>query len=242
MNPDLIPGLRGVSHAWAFWCALIAGTVLTLYAPSGVARASAIVYGAGLCALFAASGLYHRWRWNPRWRPLLRRIDHSTIYIFIAASYTPVALLVLSGTIQVVVLASIWGGALAGVAMSVAWITAPRVLVAAQLRRAGLGRDRLAAADGRPARRRSDRAVRRGRRDLLGRRRGLAFSPPEPVAEHVRLPRDLPRARDPRRRHALRGDRGLGDPRQAHRAAYRHPALTGHHRCNTALGSGYSMA
>ena len=105
--------------------------MLTLYAPSGVARASAIVYGAGLCALFAASGLYHRWRWNPRWRPLLRRIDHSTIYIFIAASYTPVALLVLSGTIQIVVLASIWGGALAGVAMSVAWITAPRVLVAA---------------------------------------------------------------------------------------------------------------
>ena len=131
MNDELIPGLRGVSHAWAFWCALVAGAVLTLYAPSGTARAAAIVYGAGLCALFAASGLYHRWRWNPRWRPLLRRIDHSTIYIFIAASYTPVALLVLSGTIQVVVLASIWGGALAGVALSVAWITAPRVLVAA---------------------------------------------------------------------------------------------------------------
>jgi hemolysin III len=130
MNGELIPGLRGVSHAWAFWCALVAGTVLTLYAPSGMARAAAIVYGAGLCALFAASGLYHRWRWNPRWRPLLRRIDHSTIYIFIAASYTPVALLVLEGTIQVVVLASIWGGALAGVALSVAWITAPRVLVA----------------------------------------------------------------------------------------------------------------
>jgi hemolysin III len=131
VNGELIPMLRGVSHAWAFWCALIAGTVLTLYAPSGTARAAAIVYGAGLCALFAASGLYHRWRWNPRWRPLLRRIDHSTIYIFIAASYTPVALLVLSGTIQIVVLASIWGGALAGVALSVAWITAPRVLQAA---------------------------------------------------------------------------------------------------------------
>ena len=131
MNGELVPGLRGVSHAWAFWCALVAGSTLTLYAPSGAARAAAIVYGAGLCALFAASGLYHRWRWNPRWRPLLRRIDHSTIYVFIAASYTPVALLVSPGDIQVVVLASIWGGAFAGVAMSVAWITAPRVLVAA---------------------------------------------------------------------------------------------------------------
>jgi hemolysin III len=128
---ELTPKLRGVSHAWAMWFALIACVVLALYAPSGLALAAALVYGIGMCALFAVSGLYHRWRWNPRWRPLLRRIDHSTIFIFIAASYTPVALLVLSGTIQIVVLASIWGGALAGVALSVAWITAPRVLVAA---------------------------------------------------------------------------------------------------------------
>jgi hemolysin III len=131
VNGELVPGLRGVSHAWAFWCALVAGSVLAVYAPSGEARAAALVYGAGLCALFAASGLYHRWRWNPRWRPLLRRIDHSAIYVFIAASYTPVALLVLSGPVKVVVLASVWGGALAGVALSVAWISAPRVLVAA---------------------------------------------------------------------------------------------------------------
>ena len=130
VSGELIPGLRGVSHAWAFWCALIAGGLLTAYAPAGAPRAAAVVYGAGLCALFAASGLYHRWRWNPRWRPLLRRIDHSTIYVFIAASYTPVALLVLSGPVKIVVLASVWGGALAGVALSVAWITAPRVLVA----------------------------------------------------------------------------------------------------------------
>jgi len=131
VNGELIPGLRGVSHAWAFWCALVAGSVLALYAPSAEARAAAVVYGAGMCALFAASGLYHRWRWDPRWRPLLRRIDHSAIYVFIAASYTPVALLVLSGPVRVVVLASVWAGALAGVALSVAWITAPRVLVAA---------------------------------------------------------------------------------------------------------------
>jgi hemolysin III len=131
MNGELVPRLRGVSHAWALWIALVAGCVLALYAPTGLARAAAVVYGAALCALFAVSGLYHRWRWNPRWRPLLRRIDHSTIFVFIAASYTPVALLVLSGTVQVVVLASVWAGALAGVAMSVAWITAPRILVAA---------------------------------------------------------------------------------------------------------------
>ena len=128
---ELTPTLRGVSHAWAMWFALVACVVLALYAPTGIARAAALVYGVGLCALFAASGLYHRWRWNPRWRPLLRRVDHSTIFIFIAASYTPIALLVLSGTVQIVVLASAWAGATAGVAMSVAWINAPRWLVAA---------------------------------------------------------------------------------------------------------------
>ena len=128
---ELTPKLRGVMHAWAMWFALIAVVVLALYAPTGLARAAALVYGIGLCALFAASGLYHRWRWNPRWRPLLRRVDHSTIFIFIAASYTPIALLVLSGTVQIVVLASAWAGALAGVALSVAWISAPRWLAAA---------------------------------------------------------------------------------------------------------------
>ncbi len=128
---ELTPKLRGVMHAWAMWFALVAVVVLALYAPTGLARAAALVYGIGLCALFAASGLYHRWRWNPRWRPLLRRVDHSTIFIFIAASYTPIALLVLSGTVQTVVLVSAWAGALAGVAMSVAWISAPRWLAAA---------------------------------------------------------------------------------------------------------------
>jgi hemolysin III len=128
---ELTPRMRGVSHAWALWFAAIACVVLALYAPTGLARAAALVYGIGLCALFAASGLYHRWRWNPRWRPLLRRIDHSTIFVFIAASYTPVALLVLEGPVKVIVLASVWAGALAGVALSVAWITAPRALVAA---------------------------------------------------------------------------------------------------------------
>lgn len=124
------PRLRGVSHAYAFWAALIAALALVATAPSA-ARLSAAIYGAGLCALFAGSGTYHRWRWNPRWRPLLRRIDHSTIFVFIAASYTPIALLVLHDATQVVVLAGVWSGALAGVLLSVCWIDAPRWLGAA---------------------------------------------------------------------------------------------------------------
>jgi len=126
-----IPRLRGVSHAYAFWCALVAALALIAVAPGGAPRAAAIIYGAGLCALFGGSGLYHRWRWHPRWRPILRRVDHSTIFLFIAACYTPVGMLVLSGTTRWVVLITVWAGALGGVALSVAWITAPRALCAA---------------------------------------------------------------------------------------------------------------
>ena len=89
------------------------------------------IYGTALSALFAVSGLYHRWRWNPRWRPLLRRLDHSTIFLFIAASTTPLALLVLTGTLQTAVLLAVWLGALAGIAINAAWIDAPRGIVAA---------------------------------------------------------------------------------------------------------------
>jgi hemolysin III len=127
---ELVPRLRGVTHAWALLGAVAGAVVLAALAPAGTARLAAIVYGTGLCALFAGSALYHRWRWSPRLRPLLRRIDHSTIFVFIASSYTPVALLVLEGSLRWVVLGVVWAGALAGVALSVAWITAPRVLVA----------------------------------------------------------------------------------------------------------------
>jgi hemolysin III len=131
IEEELRPLLRGVTHAYAFWVALAAAVVLTALVPAGTPRIASIVYGLGLCGLFAASGTYHRWRWNPRWRPLLRRIDHSTIFVFIAASYTPVALLVMHGTLRWAILAAVWAGALGGVVLSVAWITAPRVLSAA---------------------------------------------------------------------------------------------------------------
>jgi hemolysin III len=117
-------------HAWAFWFALAAAVMLIAVAPDARARIAAVIYGVGLCALFGASAVYHRWHGNPRWKPILRRIDHSTIFVFIAASYTPISLLVLDEPLREVVLASVWLGALAGVAMSIAWINAPRVLVA----------------------------------------------------------------------------------------------------------------
>ena len=86
------------------------------------------IYGAALAALFGGSALYHRWPGPPRFKPILQRIDHSTIFLFIAASYTPIALIVLHGPLVWVILAIAWAGAAAGVAFSLGWIDAPRTV------------------------------------------------------------------------------------------------------------------
>jgi hemolysin III len=127
---ERVPVMRGVSHFWAFWGALAATTPLVMLAPDGTARAAALVYGAGMCVLFAGSAAFHRYKCGPRLRTLLCRIDHSAIFVFIAASYTPVALLVLEGPTGWTLFAAAWAGALAGVALSLLWIGAPRVLFA----------------------------------------------------------------------------------------------------------------
>jgi hemolysin III len=126
---ELVPRLRGVSHVVAFFLALAAASVLVALAPGGAATSAVAVYGAGMVALFGGSALYHRWPGPIRFKPLLRRIDHGTIFVFIAASYTPVALLLLHGAVAWVIMIGGWAGALLGVAFSLGWIDAPRPLV-----------------------------------------------------------------------------------------------------------------
>jgi hemolysin III len=126
----LVPQLRGVSHAFAFLLAVAAAAVLIVLSPSGDATVAAVVYGAGLVALFGGSALYHRWPGPRHFKPVLQRIDHSTIFVFIAASYTPIALIVLHGTLAWVLLGVAWIGAAAGVTFSLGWIQAPRSVIA----------------------------------------------------------------------------------------------------------------
>jgi hemolysin III len=127
---DLVPRLRGVSHAVAFVVALGAASVIIALAPGGTPALALSVYGAGLVTLFGGSALYHRWPGPARFKSLMRRIDHSTIFVFIAASYTPVALIVLDGFTAWVLLVGAWAGAAVGVAFSLGWIDAPRPVVA----------------------------------------------------------------------------------------------------------------
>jgi hemolysin III len=131
LEQDAVPRMRGVLHAWSFPVAVVAAFLLVLTADDARARVAALVYGAGLCGLFGVSATYHRWPGDPRHKQLLRRLDHSMIFVFIAASYTPIALLVLSSPLRWVVLGSVWAGAAGGVAFSLGWIDAPRSWTAA---------------------------------------------------------------------------------------------------------------
>src|SRR6476469_5008389 len=89
------PRLRGWLHAGTFPLALAAGIVLVALAPEGKARVSAAVFTITAALLFGTSAVYHRGTWSPRVHGLLKRLDHSNIFLIIAGTYTTFALLLL---------------------------------------------------------------------------------------------------------------------------------------------------
>jgi hemolysin III len=125
------PRLRGVVHQWSFFVALAAGAALVTWAPAGRATIAAAIYAVALAGLLGTSALYHRITWQPRARAWLRRLDHSMIFVLIAGTYTPFALLVLDDPLRGIVLAGVWAGALAGIVFTLLWVHAPKWLTAA---------------------------------------------------------------------------------------------------------------
>jgi hemolysin III len=125
------PRLRGVSHAYAFFVSLGCGVALILGASDGRARMAASVYAAAVSALLGTSALYHCVTWRPKARRWMRRLDHSMIFVLIAGTYTPVALLALKGSLASTILIVLWAGALGGVVFKLLWIDAPKWLLAA---------------------------------------------------------------------------------------------------------------
>jgi hemolysin III len=115
------PRLRGVLHAGAFPVATAAGIVLVMLAPTWPARLAAAVYGVAGMALFGVSAAYHRSPLGSRRRDLLARLDHVSILLMIAGTYTPLVVLALRGRIRLAVLAVIWGGAAAGILARLIW-------------------------------------------------------------------------------------------------------------------------
>jgi hemolysin III len=125
------PRLRGVSHQYAFFVSLGCGVALILAASDGRARLAASVYAAAVSALLGTSALYHRVTWRPNARRWMRRLDHSMIFVLIAGTYTPVALLALKGPLATTILVVLWAGALGGAVFKLLWIDGPKPLFAA---------------------------------------------------------------------------------------------------------------
>jgi hemolysin III len=125
------PRLRGVWHKWACLWSIPLGVALVMVAHNTRARVAVSVYAVTLVALFGVSALYHRVNWTSisarRW---MRRLDHSMIFILIAGTYTPFALLALHGALAIAILVAVWTGALTGAIFNLIWSAAPKWLLA----------------------------------------------------------------------------------------------------------------
>jgi hemolysin III len=125
------PVLRGVSHEVFFFVSLVTGPLLVLAAPNPVAKLCVAIYALTTTTMLGASALFHRHRWESEAaRKRMRRADHSTIFLFIAGTYTAVAGLALSPGWAALVLSMVWVGALAGIILRWAWLGAPKWAVA----------------------------------------------------------------------------------------------------------------
>jgi hemolysin III len=123
------PRLRGRLHQYAFFVALACGVVLCSIAGSrpGIGPfISCLIYSLTVCGLFGISALYHRRVWSERGYQVMRRLDHSMIFIFIAGTYTPFCVLLLAPSKATLLLGLIWSGAVGGVLLKTIWPHLPR--------------------------------------------------------------------------------------------------------------------
>jgi hemolysin III len=125
---DVKPKLRGWLHAATTPLTLAAGIVLICLSPTVATRVGSAIFAVTALLLFTVSAVYHRGNWSPRTWAFLRRFDHSNIFLLIAGSYTPFALILLHGTDRVVLLSVVWAGAVGGVFFRIFWTDAPRWL------------------------------------------------------------------------------------------------------------------
>ena len=124
------PRFRGSLHRWAAVSTVPMAIVLFRYTTTAQQRIVILIYTCGMLAMFGGSALYHRGRWTASTKRVMQRVDHSTIFCAIAGTYTPIAVLVLTGGLRIAMLLTVWVGALVGVVLQ--WLSKPpsRVLSA----------------------------------------------------------------------------------------------------------------
>lgn len=122
------PRLRGWLHLGMTPVVLVGGVLLVVLAPTVAGRIGSAVWLAGALLLFGTSAAYHLGDWKPATRAALRRWDHANIFVFIAATYTPLALTMLPTAEATKLLVLIWSVGVVGLVVRVFWHTAPRWL------------------------------------------------------------------------------------------------------------------
>jgi hemolysin III len=122
------PLWRGWIHTGTLPVAIAAGIVLVVLADGFSAKWSSAVFALTSILLFGISSLYHRFNWKPRTRVLLKRFDHANIFLLIAGTYTPLAVMALPFGKGSLLLILVWSGALLGIGFRMFWIHAPRWL------------------------------------------------------------------------------------------------------------------
>ncbi len=122
------PKARGWIHAVTAPGALANSIVLIVVAPTAGLRAACVIFGLSAVILFGNSAVYHLGRWSVKVHSILRRIDHSNIFLLIAGTYTPLSVALLPAGTAALVLSIVWAGALGGIALSVFKPEAPRWL------------------------------------------------------------------------------------------------------------------
>lgn len=124
------PLLRGYIHQEAFFVSLTACAFLFAHSTGRVSFIACLLYSMGLILLFGFSAVYHRVTWQPRARANLKRIDHSAIFVLIAGTTSPIALLALPEDSGNTLLRLIWFGAVVGILQSIFWVKAPKWVTA----------------------------------------------------------------------------------------------------------------
>lgn len=124
------PSLRGALHAVAFVASCAVGPLFVAYAPAGHDLAAA-VFAVTVSLMLGTSALYHRITWPPNRRRWMRRADHAALFLLIAGTYTPVALIGLHGAWRSAVLAVVWSGVALAILTKICWVEAPKWLSAA---------------------------------------------------------------------------------------------------------------
>lgn len=114
----------------AFFFALFLAPPLIVAAPRVLPRLAVGIYAITIIGLFGISAAYHRRDWSPASERLMRRLDHSMIFLAIAGTYTPIAIFGLSPGPRNLVLAMVWGGSIVGISARVFWSNAPYAVIA----------------------------------------------------------------------------------------------------------------